>query len=290
MPHLDPTPEQLALLTPAERRCYRFADAFNRRFKALSSWWIGSAMCGVLWFTAGNRLRIHGDAHLASLDDPNLSVIFVANHRSFFDFYAITYAAITRTRLTRRTFFPVRSGFFYEGVLGTAVNLACTGMAMFPPIFREREKAPFNRYALKRLNAELQASPTLVGIHPEGRRNHDPDPYSLLRGRKGVGQLALACPGVRVVPIFVKGMTSDLLSETWKNWFTPDDHPIDITYGADVPVADLAPHADDPDAWTEVARRCMRAIGELASDQRARDHAAERLGENAPAHEALAGK
>ncbi len=287
---LQPTPEQLATLTPTERACFRFGDWFNRRLKFLSCWWIDTTMRFVLWFTAGNRLRIHGTEHLESLDDPGLSAIFVANHRSFFDFYVVAYAYVTRTRFTRRSYYPVRSTFFYEGPVGVAVNMVTTGMAMYPPIFREREKAGFNRFAMERLNEELRVAPTIVGIHPEGRRNQDPDPYALLKPQKGVGRIALACPGIRVVPMYVKGMSSDLLRETWKNWFAPDDHPIDLALGPDVRVSDLYARAEDTDAWTAVAERCMVAIGALAEGQRERDLAEQRAGQEMPMQEALAGK
>jgi len=268
---LEPTPEQLELLTPTERAAYRFSDFFNRRLKALSELWIDTTMRAVLWFTAGNRLRIHGREHLESLDDPTLSAIMVANHRSFFDFFVVAYACVRHTRFTRRAFFPVRSTFFYEGPTGIAVNMATTGMAMFPPIFREQEKGGFNRYAIERIAHELRSSPTFLGIHPEGRRNKDPDPYSLLKPQSGVGRIALACKDVRVVPMYVKGMSSDLIVETWRNWAKPQDHPIDLVFGEDVEVSDLYDRADDRLAWKEVAARCMAAVADLADDQRRRD-------------------
>lgn len=270
---VEPTPDQLDSLTPTERAAYRFSDFFNRHLKFLSRWWIETTMRGVLWFTAGNRLRVHGTENLATLDDPRLSAIMVANHRSFFDFFVVAYALVRATRFTRRAFFPVRSTFFYEGPTGIAINMATTGMAMFPPIFREREKGRFNQYAIDRIAAELRTHPTFVGIHPEGRRNKDPDPYALLGPQSGVGRIALACQGVRVVPMFIKGMSSDLVVETWRNWAKPDQHPIELVFGEDVVVDDLYGRADDREAWQEVAARCMDAVASLAEDQRRRDGA-----------------
>jgi 1-acyl-sn-glycerol-3-phosphate acyltransferase len=270
---LEPTTEQLALLTPTERAAYRFSDFFNQRLKFLSRWWIETTMRAVLWFTAGNRLRIHGREHLETLDDPSISAIMVANHRSFFDFFVVAYALVGNTRFTRRAFFPVRSTFFYEGPTGIAINMATTGMAMFPPIFRERQKGAFNQYAIDRIAAELRAHPTFVGIHPEGRRNKDPDQYALLKPQSGVGRIALACDGVRVVPMFIKGMSSDLVVETWRNWAKPKQHPIHLVFGGDVTVDDLYHRAGDREAWQEVSRRCMDAVSTLAEDQRRRDGA-----------------
>ena len=160
---VEPTPEQLDLLTPTERAAYRFSDFFNRRLKFLSVMWINTMMRVVLWFTAGNRLRIHGREHLDSLDDPRLSAIMA--NLQLFDFFVVAYMrpahAVYETSLL-----PVRS-ILLRGPTGIAINMATTGMAMFPPIFRGQEKGGFNQYAIERIAHELRTHPP--SSNPSGR-------------------------------------------------------------------------------------------------------------------------
>ena len=94
--------------------------------------------------------------HLADLG-PEDCLIFVSNHRSFFDFYVIGPILYTRTRLAKTILFPVRSPFFYDSVVGGVVNGIMSGFFMFPPIMRGKEKRGFNAYALDRMVASSSA-------------------------------------------------------------------------------------------------------------------------------------
>ncbi len=61
-----------------------------------------------------------------------------------------------------------------------------SGMRMFPPVLRGesiRRRATFNEYSIQRTIEELQIPGTVMGLHPEGTRNKDDDPYKLLRAR-----------------------------------------------------------------------------------------------------------
>ena len=81
--------------------------------------------------------------------------------------------------------------------------------------------------------------------------------------------MAMAVDGLRIVPVFVKGMTNHALSETWRNWTCPTDHPIDIRFGAPVDYSDVY-DKDRPHASAKaIAARTMEAISHLGEEQRA---------------------
>ncbi|MCB9584457.1 MAG: 1-acyl-sn-glycerol-3-phosphate acyltransferase [Polyangiaceae bacterium] len=266
--------EDLAAFAPWERRMLRFADAFQGDQKWVSELWISTFMRSMLWFSGGRRYRVEGEDVLASFG-PEDRVLLVANHRSFFDFFVVTFINVTRSRLGRRAFFPVRSSFFYEHALGGVVNLLMSGMMMYPPVFRDRKHLRFNLLALRRLVEELQVPGTVVGIHPEGTRGKGPDPYELLPVQFGVGRVALEAKGARVIPIFIVGMSSNLALETLRNWLSPEAFPIDIEYGPDIELDDLRAKAAGSrrakvNAERDAAERCMSAIRELGARVRAR--------------------
>ena len=102
--------------------------------RSVGQWWIR---------TVTNSLRhVHGIDRLPAWD-PDRSVICVANHRSFFDLY-ITTAELVAEGLPHRIVFPVRANFFYDHPLGLFVNGVMSFFAMYPPVFRERERAALN--------------------------------------------------------------------------------------------------------------------------------------------------
>ena len=272
---LRPTPEQLALLTPVERFWLRLALVFNGPRKWVSRFIVSTWGIGLLWFTGGRRFRIHGLENLERFDK-NSSLVMAANHRSFFDFYTITYTTIRFTRMTRKCSFPVRSTFFYERPLGAFINFILTGMAMFPPILRERGKAEFNRWSLERMADDLRRPGTLIGIHPEGRRNKDEDPFTFLKAQPGIGHLALEVDDLTILPVFVKGMTNDAVREWWRNWTAPKDWPIDIRFGEPIRYDDLVDRRRATRAAKAIADRTMGAVADLAEEQRAWERASQR--------------
>src|SRR6185369_2176818 len=69
----------------------------------------------------------------ASRDRP---LLLVANHRSFFDMYAVSTVLFRNTRWRKQLFFPVRGRFFYQSPLGLLVNLIMGWWPMYPPFFR----------------------------------------------------------------------------------------------------------------------------------------------------------
>lgn len=267
---MRPTPEQLAPLTPIERVSFEIADLFARpELSILSKAWNSAFMGGLIYSCGGRRFNIHGLEHLAPFGKKD-SVLFVANHRSFFDFFTISAIVYWRTRLTKRIFFPVRQSFFYDHPVGPLVNAVMSGMRMFPPVMRDKEKRPFNNYVLARCVEELNREDigTVLGIHPEGTRNKGPDPYSFLPAQPGVGRIALEATRAHVIPVFALGMGQSIVGELKMNAFAPSAHPVDVHFGAPVDLSDLRPKANMVTTQKHAADRCLDAIKSLAERQR----------------------
>jgi 1-acyl-sn-glycerol-3-phosphate acyltransferase len=265
-----PTPEQLASLSPLERATFEIADFFAQpALTPLSACW-NSAFMGALIYSCGSRrFNIKGLENLAPYGKKD-SVLLVANHRSFFDFFTISAICYWRTKLTKRIFFPVRQNFFYDNPAGPAVNAIMSGMRMFPPVMRDKEKKSFNNYVVQRCIEELDREDvgTVLGFHPEGTRNKGPDPYSFLPAQPGVGRVALGSKRAKVIPIFVLGMGNTIRGEWKMNFGAPDEHPVDMYVGTPIDFEDLRPKANMITAQKKAADRCLDAIKGLAEKQR----------------------
>lgn len=265
-----PTREQLEVLSPLERASFELAHALSSKtLSPVSSTW-NSIVMGILIYSCGSRrFNIQGLEHLAPFGKKD-SILLCANHRSFFDFFSITAICYWRTRLSKRIFFPVRGNFFYDHPLGPAVNWAMSGMRMFPPVMREKEKKPFNTYSVERCIEELERTDigTLLGIHPEGTRNKGDDPYAFLPAQPGVGRIALGSTRAKVIPVFVLGMGQSIPGEWRMNFLEPDRHPVDMYFGPPIDFSDLRPKRDMVTTQKRAADRCLDAIKTLAEKQR----------------------
>lgn len=275
-----PTPEQLAPLTRFERAAFRIADVLAApSLTPLSANWNSVVMGALIYSCGSRRFNIQGLENLASFGKKD-SILLVANHRSFFDFFTITALLYWRTKLTKRIFFPVRQNFFYDHPLGPAVNFAMSGMRMFPPVMRDKEKRAFNSYSVARCVEELNRTDigTVLGIHPEGTRNKGDDAYAFLPAQPGVGRIALGATRAHVIPVFVLGMGQSIPGEWRMNWLAPGEHPVDVHFGKPIDFSDLRPKANMLTTQKRAADRCLDAIKVLADRQR-RD-AAVRAGKN----------
>ncbi len=270
-----PTPEQLAPLSRNERLTFELGSFLARPSLApIGTAWTAAVTGGLIWSCGGRRLHVVGLEHVLGFGKRD-SLVVVANHRSFFDFFVISAVLYWRTQVSRRMFYPTRGTFFYDHPVGTAVNLAMSAGRMFPPILREKEKRAFNRYALERCLDELEHPGTVMCIHPEGTRNKGPDPYALLPAQPGAGRVVLS--GKPTIPVFVLGMTNSLGKELVQNWSAPDAHRIDVYFGAPIDFTDLLPRVHSLRAQKLAAERAVEAIAALAARQRA-DAAAFRAG------------
>jgi 1-acyl-sn-glycerol-3-phosphate acyltransferase len=140
---IQPTTEQLQVLTGIERFWFRVANFVLRYLRPLSIVWNQIFMVHFSWIMTGRRVRRWGMEHTEVLG-PDSCVIVVANHRSFFDFYVIGPILYTQTNLSKHILFPVRAPFFYDKWIGGIVNGIMSGFFMFPPVMRAKEKRTYN--------------------------------------------------------------------------------------------------------------------------------------------------
>jgi len=208
--------------------------------------------------------RVHGLDRLPDLNQSQ-SVIVVANHRSFFDLYVVT-AEVIRRGMKKRIAFMVRSKFYYESPLGLIVNFLMSFLAMYPPIFRERKKAGMNVLALDELAWMLKRGGVFAGLHPEGTRKRDNDPYTFLPAQPGVGRIIQAAK-VPVIPVFINGLGNDLVAQVKGNW-DGSGEPIHIVFGKAIDFGGLLEENSSPRVHRKISERCMEVIGELGQEER----------------------
>jgi 1-acyl-sn-glycerol-3-phosphate acyltransferase len=263
-----PTREQLALLRPTERVAFELAELANTRMQGVQARWNAAFMGALIWSAGGRRLKVHGLERYDHLGKSQ-RLLLIANHRSFFDFYVITAILFWRTNLSRRILFPVRSSFFYDHPLGPLLNATMSAMAMFPPILRDKQRLTFNRYSLQRCIEELETPGTIMGLHPEGTRNKSDDPYNFLPAQPGVGKIVLETTAP-VVPIFIHGLTNNLVHEWNRNWLTPiEQNPIDVMFGEPIDFSDLRAKGSRATTQLRASERCLDGIKKLAAQHRA---------------------
>ena len=227
-------------LSRMERVAFDIADFSTRHLTVPAKAYNTVTMGIMLWMTAGRRLDVVGLEHLERFGKKD-RVLFVCNHRTFFDFFVLTATFFWNTRLSRRILFPIRSTFFYDHPLGPLVNATMSGMRMFPPLLRDKgeDKRAFNRWAIERCIEELSIEGTVMGLHPEGTRNKSDDPYAFLPAKPGVGRVALGAVGAHVIPAFVLGPSNDLAFELERNWTAPRESRIDVLIGPEIDLSDL---------------------------------------------------
>ncbi len=268
----EPTPEELAVLRPLERLAWRVTRRMNEgRWKEF--WTHCQRTVGMGWIRlcTYNLMRVHGleNFEAANADRP---VLLASNHRSFFDMYVVSAELFRRTDRPKKLFFPVRGRFFYESPLGMLVNCLMGWWSMYPPFFAAGSnpipaKREFDKYSFRALVALCrEGRGNLVGFHPEGTRNKDADPYTLLPPKPGIGRLIKEAEP-QVVPVFVTGLSNDLPRQILGNW--TGGPPIRVHFG---PILDLSQFRDRRDGlrtYKEIGEFVMSQIAELAGRDRA---------------------
>jgi 1-acyl-sn-glycerol-3-phosphate acyltransferase len=268
------------LLTSARAKVSRL-EYFQMRAirRTLQPGWIDDALrwcqrtVGQFWITlaTGNLHRIHYIERLRSLA-PAHSFILVSNHRSFFDLYILT-AALLRSGMRQRIVFPVRANFFYDTLTGFFVNGLMSFFAMYPPLFRDKRRATLNALGLDELAELLRAGETLVGIHPEGRRNPDADPYQLLPAQSGVGRLIHAARGVPVIPVFTNGLLPNDLPRQIRSNFDGTGVAVHTVFGSAIDFGEMLAEPASPRLFARIAERCLAEVEKLGQEEKALRHA-----------------
>lgn len=225
--------------------------------RSVGQWWIRAA--------TANLRRVHGLDRLPPWSQLP-SVVVVSNHRSFFDLYVVT-AELVAHGLPHRILFPVRSNFFYDHPLGPIVNGAMSFFAMYPPIFRDRRRAALNVASLDEVAGLLRRGGFFVGLHPEGTRKKDDDPYTLLPAQSGVGRV-IHKARAPVVPVFVNGLGNDLVRQVSGN-FTRSGRDIHMVFGAPIDFGGLLDAPGSPKTFKRVADKCLEVIGHLGHEEKA---------------------
>jgi 1-acyl-sn-glycerol-3-phosphate acyltransferase len=222
---------------------------------------------GASWinFFTRNLRHVHG-LHRLPPFDPKKSYLCVCNHRSFFDLYVVTGFLVGRG-MPHRLLFPVRSEFFYSSPLGLVVNGVMSFFAMYPPVFRERQRQALNVKSLDEVVRVLKLGGAFVGIHPEGTRKKDDDPYTLLPAQSGVGRI-IHHAKVDVIPVFINGLGNDLPKQLASN-VTRTGERIVVVFGEPVDFQGMLDQPASPRVYKALTDRAMQVVGKLGQEERA---------------------
>jgi 1-acyl-sn-glycerol-3-phosphate acyltransferase len=269
---LEPTAEELGVLSPLERFAFRLTRRMNRgawkRFWTLCQRTLGA---GWIQVSTYNLLRVYGLEHVEEVSHER-PLLLVANHRSFFDMYVVSTVLFKRTRWRKQLFFPVRGRFFYDTVTGLFVNFIMGWWSMYPPFFAGGEnpkvdKRDFDRFSMRLLtNLSSEGAGNVIGFHPEGTRNKTGGPYTFLRPRPGVGKL-IKDARPQVVPVFIAGLGNDLPRQVAGNWRGGEQ--VRVRFGPAIDFSEFQDRRDSVRTHMEIAEFVMSKIAELAEQDRA---------------------
>ncbi len=266
---LYPNASELSVLNPTEKIGFRLTYAMNRgRWKTF--WTFCQRHLGSLWIKicTYNLMNVFGIENVAEspVEKP---LLLVANHRSFFDMYVVSSVIFRQTKRPIRLYFPVRAKFFYTSPIGWFVNLVMGWWAMYPPFFREAreaEKREFDKFSLAELiRIASSGNGTIIGFHPEGKRNLSEDPYDFLPAQPGVGAVIMkARPNV--IPVFIAGLGNHLPKQILGNW--TGGPKVRIWFGEPVDLEGFYEKSDRLRTHKELADHLMAKIGDLGKRDR----------------------
>lgn len=257
--------ESLALLSPFERTTLRFFDSLYRHGRPLTEAWLRGVTA--TWMNLGSRGMMYpvGVERLAGLTSAD-GILLVANHRTFSDLYMLLLLLDRYANLRQPTLCPVRADFFYEKPAGVLVNLLVGAGRMFPPFFRQPERQALNRWGLERLGEVLRNGHVLVGFHPEGRRNKNPDPYVPLPAHPGVGKLIMDTWPI-VVPAFINGLSNNIAADIWGS--VRHKNRVVAVFGQPMDLSAFRHLGDRLTSHKRIADALLKRIYELGEEERA---------------------
>jgi 1-acyl-sn-glycerol-3-phosphate acyltransferase len=269
---LEPTAEELAVLSAFERFTFRLTRRMNRggwkRF-----WTFCQRTLGAGWIRVStyNLMRVYGLEHIEAAQRER-PLLLVANHRSFFDMYVVSTVLFRQTRWRKQLFFPVRGRFFYDTLGGLLVNFVMGWWSMFPPFFAggdnpKLDKREFDKFSMRLLASLCQeGAGNVIGFHPEGTRNKGSNPYTFLRPQPGVGKL-IKDARPQVVPVFIAGLGNNLTRQVLGNW--RGGEPVRVHFGPAIDFSEFYDRRDSVRTYKEIADFVMLKIAELGEQDAA---------------------
>ncbi len=261
---LKPTAEQWQALQPVERLNFKVTHALNSssmirpiltKIGSIFKTWI-------VQHGTSNIVLDHGFENYNKID-PNKGVLMVVNHRSFYDQFVVSSRLFRLYGAHHNIYFPVRANFFYDNPFGLFVNLPFALGGMYPPIIRDKKRRLWNQYATD-LMAELVKNPAnMVGFHPEGTRNRGPDPYALLPGKPGCGEIIFRS-NPNVVPVFLQGFIKSPFQMVKKNLGNSPRPLVHMVMGEPLDFSKELALEESRKTFLLISRKVMDAIAGLA--------------------------
>lgn len=269
LPPIEPTAGELAVLDTTEKLGFQLTRRMNQgAWKSL--WTFFQRHIGSLWIKicTYNLMNVFGIENVER-STPEKPLLLVANHRSFFDMYTVSSVLFRQTKRPMNLYFPVRAKFFYTSPLGWFVNLVMGWFSMYPPFFREAkeaEKREFDKFSLRELvRLASVGHGTVIGFHPEGKRNLNDDPYNFLPAQPGVGAVIVKAQP-QVVPVFIAGLGNDLPKQILGNW--TGGEKVRIWFGEPVDLSQFYEKSDRLRTHKEIGDFLMTKIAELGEKDR----------------------
>ena len=266
---LLPDESELAVLGTIEKLAFKLTHRMNlgvwKRFWGFCQRHIGSLWIKICTY---NLMNVFGVENVEN-SDSSRPLLLVANHRSFFDMYCVSSVIFRQTKRPIKLFFPVRAKFFYDNPFGWFVNLVMGWWSMYPPFFREAKEAKkreFDKYSLRRLiQICAEGDAHVIGFHPEGKRNLDPDPYQFSRAQPGVGKVIMEAKP-QVIPVFITGLGNDLPRQILGNW--TGGEKVRIWFGEEIDLSEFYEQRNAVRTHKKIADFVMEKIGELGEKDR----------------------
>lgn len=257
-----------AVLSPLERLHLKMALLMNRE-PAKGVWTRVQSLVGAtaIGLATGRILRVYGFEQLEAAFRRG-PLLLVANHRSYFDMFVVSSLLHRRLEGRKRLYFPVIGQYYYQSWTGLALNHFAACWSMFPPLFALPSHAASDRHALDILVDLCARGPgTILGIHPEGGRNLDPDPYSFMRFQPGTGKIVHAARPI-VVPVFIAGLSNDPVEQLRRNW--EGGEPIRVWFDAPVDLSRELALPAKGSTYKAITDSVMERVKALAEGDRAR--------------------
>ncbi len=260
-------PDVRETLAPLERAHFEIARFMNREpMKAFWTWWQRIYGATLVQLVMRGRVSDKGFEHVVAAY-PKGPILFVANHRTYFDMFVVSTLVHRRLPGRKRLFFPVTGQYYYQSIGGMALNHMFAMWSMYPPLFALPTHTVSDAYALDVLTALCARGPgTIIGIHPEGARNLQEDEYSYLRCQPGTGRIIYAARPI-VIPVFIAGMHTSPRRQLRRAW--REGEPARIRFGAPI---DLSEHYALPpkgSTYKRIVDEVMGRVRELGEEDRA---------------------